>query len=224
MDNSPYIHLKNDSLMKHPFVFTYHPLDSTYYSKKEDELERLEKIISTDFYANAISTLAIILTIAIFIRQNYINNKDRKKETKKNWYMSVIIQPNLNNIDKFYNQIHQRINNNINTLKGITDGRFIQRQKARANRTLRDLRNDFLDNFVTIVQSYDKSLATKINKTINDLQDLCSQQIDNYSNTDISQIKKKIYENRASLISLLYEGIKEEKEKWYKRIFKWRRR
>jgi cell division protein FtsX len=210
--------------MKHPFVFTYQPLDSTYYSKKEDELERLEKIISTDFYANAISTLAIILTIAIFIRQNYINNKDRKKETKKNWYMSVIIQPNLNNIDKFYNQIHQRINNNINTLKGITDGRFIQRQKARANRTLRDLRNDFLDNFVTIVQSYDKSLATKINKTINDLQDLCSQQIDNYSNTDISQIKKKIYENRASLISLLYEGIKEEKEKWYKRIFKWRRR
>lgn len=224
MDNSPYIHLKNDSLMKHPFVFTYQPLDSTYYSKKEDELERLEKIISTDFYANAISTLAIILTIAIFIRQNYINNKDRKKETKKNWYMSVIIQPNLNNIDKFYNQIHQRINNNINTLKGITDGRFIQRQKARANRTLRDLRNDFLDNFVTIVQSYDKSLATKINKTINDLQDLCSQQIDNYSNTDISQIKKKIYKNRASLISLLYEGIKEEKEKWYKRIFKWRRR
>ncbi|WP_456100625.1 hypothetical protein [Phocaeicola plebeius] len=194
-----------------------------YYSKKEDELERLEKIISTDFYANAISTLAIILTIAIFIRQNYINNKDRKKETKKNWYMSVIIQPNLNNIDKFYNQIHQRINNNINTLKGITDGRFIQRQKARANRTLRDLRNDFLDNFVTIVQSYDKSLATKINKTINDLQDLCSQQIDNYSNTDISQIKKKIYENRSSLISLLYEGIKEEEEKWYKRFFKWRR-
>lgn len=136
--------------------------------------------------------------------------------------MSVIIQPNLNNIDKFYNQIHQRINNNINALKGITDGRFIQRQKARANRTLRDLRNDFLDNFVTIVQSYDKSLATKINKTINDLQDLCSQQIDNYLNTDISQIKKKIYENRASLISLLYEGIKEE-EKWYQRIFKWRR-
>ncbi len=223
MDNSPYIHLKNDSLMKQPFVFTYQPLDSMYYSKKEDELERLEKIISTDFYANAISTLAIILTIAIFIRQNYINNKDRKKETKKNWYMSVIIQPNLNNIDKFYNQIHQRINNNINTLKGITDGRFIQRQKARANRTLRDLRNDFLDNFVTIVQSYDKSLATKINKTINDLQDLCSQQIDNYSNTDISQIKKKIYENRSSLISLLYEGIKEEEEKWYKRFFKWRR-
>lgn len=223
MDNLPYIHFKNDSLMKQHFVFTYQPLDSIYYSKKEDELERLEKIISTDFYANVISTLAIILTIAIFIRQNYINNKDRKKETKKNWYMSVIIQPNLNNIDKFYNQIHQRINNNINALKGITDGRFIQRQKARANRTLRDLRNDFLDNFVTIVQSYDKSLATKINKTINDLQDLCSQQIDNYSNTDISQIKKKIYENRASLISLLYEGIKEEKEKWYKRIFKWRR-
>ena len=222
MDTLPYIHFKNDSLMKQHFVFTYQPLDSIYYSKKEDELERLEKIISTDFYANVISTLAIILTIAIFIRQNYINNKDRKKETKKNWYMSVIIQPNLNNIDKFYNQIHQRINNNINALKGITDGRFIQRQKARANRTLRDLRNDFLDNFVTIVQSYDKSLATKINKTINDLQDLCSQQIDNYLNTDISQIKKKIYENRASLISLLYEGIKEE-EKWYQRIFKWRR-
>ncbi|MBM6656073.1 hypothetical protein H6B28_12395 [Bacteroides mediterraneensis] len=224
MDNLPYIHFKNDSLKNQSFIFTYQPLDSLYYNKREDELERLEKIISTDFYANAISTLAIILTIAIFIRQNYINNRDRKKETKKSWYMSVIIQPNLNNIDTFYNQIHQRINNNINSLKRINDGRFIPRQKARANRALRDLRNDFLDNFVTIIQSYDKSLATNINRIINDLQDLCSNQIDNYSNADISQIKKRIYENRASLISLLYDGIKEEKEKWYKRIFKRKRR
>lgn len=208
MDNLPFIPFKNDSLMNQPFVFTYQPLDSLYYSKKEYDLERLEKVISTDFYANVISTVAIIITIAIFIRQNYINNRDRKKETKKNWYMSVIIQPNLNNIDSFYIKIQQRINNNINMLKGITDGRFIPRQKAKANRALRNLRNDFFDDFVTIVQSYDTTLATKINKTINDLQDLCSKEIDNYIDANIPQIKKKIYENRASLISLLYKGIK----------------
>ena len=205
--------------MNQPFIFTYQPLDSTYYSRKEDDLKRIEEIIGKDSYANLVSTIAIIVTLIIFIIQSLKANKERNKGIKQNWYMSVIIQPNLNNIDNFYSKIQQRINNNINDLKRITDGRLIPRKKARANRSLRDLRNDFLDNFVTIVQSYNNSLATKINRTINDLQDLCSQQIDNYLNADIHQIKKRIYENRASLISLLYEGIK-GKEKWYIRLLK----
>ncbi len=218
MDNLPFIPLRNDSLMNQPFIFTYQPLDSTFYSKKEDDLKRIEEIIGKDSYANFISTIALAVTLFIFIIQNCKSNKDRKKGIKQNWFMSVIIQPNLSNIDNFYNKIQQRINSNISELKGTTDGRFITRKKARANRALRDLRNNFFDNFVTIVQSYDKSLATKINKTINDLQDLCSQQIDNFSYADKLQIKKKIYENRAALISLLYEGIKEEK--WYIMLFK----
>lgn len=219
MDNLPFIPFKNDSLMNQPFVFTYQPLDSTYYSKKEDYLKRIEEIISQDSYANFISTIAIIITLITFIIQSWSANKDRKKEIKQNWFMSVIIQPNLDNIDKFYNQVSQSISSNISVLKRATDGRFIPRQKARANRALRNLRNDFFDDFVTIVQSYDKSLATSINITINDLQDLCSQQIDNYLNADTYSLKKRIYENRAALISLLYEGIK-GKDKWYIRILK----
>lgn len=207
MDNLPFIPFKNDSLMNQPFIFTYQPLDSTYYSKKEDDLKRIEEIIGKDSYANLISTIAIVVTLFIFILQSWKANKDRKKGIKQNWFMSVIIQPNLASIDQFYNQVLQRISRNISELQRMTDRRLIPRQKAKANRALRDLRNDFFDDFVTIVQSYDKSLATEINVTINDLQDLCSQQIDNYLNADMHQIKRRIYENRASLISLLYKGI-----------------
>lgn len=212
MDNLPFIPYNNDSLMNQPFIFTYQPLDSTYYSKKEDDLRKIEKIISKDSYANLVSTIAIIVTLIIFIIQSWNSNKDRKKQIKQNWFMSVIIQPNLDSIDKFYNQVSQSLISNISVLQRTTDGRFIPRQKARANRALRNLRNNFFDNFVTIVQSYDTTLATKINKTINDLQDLCSRQIDNYPNADNHQIKKGIYENRATLISLLYEGIKGEEK------------
>lgn len=207
MDNLPFIPFKNDSLMNQPFIFTYQPLDSTYYSKKEDDLKRIEEIIGKDSYANLISTIAIVVTLFIFILQSWKANKDRKKGIKQNWFMSVIIQPNLASIDQFYNQVLQRISRNISELQRMTDRRLMPRQKAKANRALRDLRNDFFDDFVTIVQSYDKSLATEINVTINDLQDLCSQQIDNYLNADMHQIKRRIYENRASLISLLYKGI-----------------
>ncbi|WP_289089560.1 hypothetical protein [uncultured Bacteroides sp.] len=219
MDNLPFIPFNSDSLMNQPFIFTYQPLDSAYYSKKEDDLKKIEEIIGKDSYANLVSTIAIIVTLVIFIIQSWNSNKDRKKGIKQNWFMSVIIQPNLDNIDKFYNQVFQRISRSISNLQRGTDGRFIPRQKARANRALRDLRNNFFDDFVTIVQSYDKSLATNINITINDLQDLCSEQIDNYLNADMYSLKKRIYENRAALISLLYEGIK-GKDKWYIRILK----
>lgn len=172
MDNLPFIPYNNDSLMNQPFIFTYQPLDSTYYSKKEDDLRKIEKIISKDSYANLVSTIAIIVTLIIFIIQSWNSNKDRKKQIKQNWFMSVIIQPNLDSIDKFYNQVSQSLISNISVLQRTTDGRFIPRQKARANRALRNLRNNFFDNFVTIVQSYDTTLATKINKTINDLPQL----------------------------------------------------
>lgn len=77
------------------------------------------------------------------------------------------------------------------------------------------------------MQSYESELATQIEEVLNDLQDLCSESIDSYENVEYNLVRKKIFENKATLISILFNGIK-EKEKWYKSffkwIFKWRRR
>lgn len=224
MDSYSFTPILKDTANNKAIIFTtYQPLDSVYIIRKEDAFKEVENMIGKDSYANLISTIALICTLIIFNLQNRKSNKDKKVAIKQNWFMTIIVQPNLNGINEFYNNISDRLINELNNLKTIRSPESIATQKAATNRVLKKIKSDFFDNFVTIVQSYESELATQIEGVLNDLQDLCSESIDNYENVEYHLTRKRIFENRAILISILYNGIK-EKEKWYKRIFKFKRR
>lgn len=224
MDSYSFIPILKDTANNKAIIFTtYQPLDSVYIVRKEDAFKEVENMIGKDSYANLISTIALICTLLIFNLQNRKSNKDKKVAIKQNWFLTIIVQPNLNGINEFYNNISDRLINELDNLKTIRTPGRIAAQKATTNRVVKKIKSDFFDNFVTIVQSYESELATQIEGVLNDLQDLCSESIDNYENVEYHLTRKKIFENRAILISILYNGIK-EKEKWYKRIFKWKRR
>lgn len=224
MDSYSFIPILKDTANNKAIIFTtYQPLDSVYIVRKEDAFKEVENMIGKDSYANLISTIALICTLLIFNLQNRKSNKDKKVAIKQNWFLTIIVQPNLNGINEFYNNISDRLINELDNLKTIRTPERIAAQKATTNRVVKKIKSDFFDNFVTIVQSYESELATQIEGVLNDLQDLCSESIDNYENVEYHLTRKKIFENRAILISTLYNGIK-EKEKWYKRIFKWKRR
>lgn len=224
MDSYSFTPILKDTANNKAIIFTtYQPLDSVYIIRKEDAFKEVENMIGKDSYANLISTIALICTLIIFNFQNRKSNKDKKVAIKQNWFMTIIVQPNLNGINEFYNNISDRLINELDKLKTIRSPESIATQKAATNRVLKNIKSDFFDNFVTIVQSYESELATQIEGVLNDLQDLCSESIDNYENVEYHLTRKRIFENRAILISILYNGIK-EKEKWYKRIFKFKRR
>lgn len=224
MDSYSFIPILKDTANNKAIIFTtYQPLDSVYIVRKEDAFKEVENMIGKDSYANLISTIALICTLLIFNLQNRKSNKDKKVAIKQNWFLTIIVQPNLNGINEFYNKISDKLINELDNLKTIRTPGRIAVQKAMTNRVVKKIKSDFFDNFVTIVQSYESELATQIEEVLNDLQDFCSESIDNYENVEYHLTRKKIFENRAILISTLYNGIK-GKEKWYKRIFKWKRR
>lgn len=220
MDNFPFFPMKNDSFGNQTFVFTYQPLDSTYFSKEENLLNKYETMIGKDSYANLVATATLIVTLIIFIYQNYKSVKEKKLAIRQNWFMTVIVQPNLNNINNFYENTVLKLNEHLCSIRRSHNTSTITVKKAKANRSIKNIKNDFFDDFVTIIQSYDKELATNTEKLLNNLQDLCSESIDNYSTIEDRFIRKKIFENRASLISLLYEGINKKKKKWYHGFYK----
>lgn len=227
MDSFSFIPILKDTTNNKTMLLTYQPLDSVYLVKKEDVFKEVENMIGKDSYANLISTVALICTLVIFNIQNKKSNKDKRIAIKQNWFITIIVQPNLNGINEFYNNISDRLINELDNLRAITRPGRIAAQKATTNRVLKKIKSDFFDNFVTIVQSYESELATQIEEVLNDLQDLCSESIDSYENVEYNLVRKKIFENKATLISILFNGIK-GKEKWYKSffkwIFKWRRR
>ena len=167
--------------------------------------------LAKDSYANLIATVTLIITLITFIIQTHYSNRSQKKTVKENWYLTVIVQPNLINIDNFYKEISDKLQNEIEKLKR-SNSRNIILEKAKSNRKLQNIKNTFFIYFVTLIQSYNSSLANEVDAILNKLQDNSVTWIDQYNNISIDNCKRKIYENKSQLMGILYQDISQNKK------------
>lgn len=156
---------------------------------------------------NWINTVGILLAILTFIIERYYTSKLNKKLTKENWYLTIIVQPKLEEINKYYNDLIQKIVATIEDLKvkSTTQNHndYII-DKAIAQDKLKEHRNEFFDDFVTLIQSFDKALASKIQNTLLELDDYCTKVVDSENAKDFS---RHVLENKSKLFALLYEKL-----------------
>ena len=206
---------ENENLMP-----IYIPLDSAYFIKQEqnsmvatEAIKKIEETLKNEWYGNFVSSLAILVTFIIFIFQYRYDVKDRRRNTNENWYMNVIIQPNLCEINEYYEKLITLLQSKIKQLKTKQKNQTLE--KARAVKDLKYLSKDFVDYFVTILQSYDTSLAGRVENILNNLQDKMSEWVDEYDNVQIDNCKRDIFENKADLVNELYSCITKSKP-WYK--------
>lgn len=145
MDSYSFIPILKDTANNKAIIFTtYQPLDSVYIVRKEDAFKEVENMIGKDSYANLISTIALICTLLIFNLQNRKSNKDKKVAIKQNWFLTIIVQPNLNGINEFYNKISDKLINELDNLKTIRTPGRIAVQKAMTNRVVKKNKKRFL--------------------------------------------------------------------------------
>lgn len=186
---------------------TFVPIDSIFtITPKESFKEKVDNVLGKDSYANLIATIALVITLVIFIIQTYMSGRAQKKNLKENWFLTVIVQPNLKNIESFYENTAELLSEEIKRIKRTNQQR-ITLEKAKANRKMQQRENDFFIYFVTLIQSYNSELANKVDATLNKLQDERAQWIDHYNDANIDDCKRKIYSNKSDLISILYSSI-----------------
>lgn len=104
MDDNTFTIFNTDSVSTKTFAFI--PIDSVFTEVKKDSfIDICDRYIGKDSYANFIATITLIITLIIFIIQTCKSNKDKKENIKKNWYLTVIVQPNLNDINSKQSKI-----------------------------------------------------------------------------------------------------------------------
>ena len=175
------------------------------YCEQASNTEEDKGFIGSSSFANIIASAAIIVTLGIFIWQTIESRKERKRTLKENWYLTIILQQNIEGINNYYNDA---ANGLASEIKRIRDHHANEtREKAKSIRKLQVLKNDFFNNFVTLLQSYDKTIAQKVDDILNEVLDLNSTAIDNYNGIGIDDCVRQIYSNKTKLISALYKGI-----------------
>ena len=171
---------------------------------KEEE----HNFFSTDLFANIVSAGALLITLIIFIIQTKQARKEQRRTIKENWYLTIILQPNMEELEKFYAEEANQLEVQINKLKGRHGKETTE--KAKSIKQLRDLKNEFFNHFILMIQGYDIKIAQDAEDILNELADLNSHCIDHYKRVSIVDSKREVFENKAKLINALYKGISNE--------------
>lgn len=192
---------------------------SKLYYVTEDTIQRLgtfvlfnEKPEENSFFdisLNEILTLLIAgfgvyVAISQFKKQMKKNRELQAEANKINWYLSVIVVPQIQLINDFYRSLIDELLLNISN--PITD--LIQLATLQSQR--KDQINAFFEHLLSLVSSYDQALSNELASKVQNLEDDVTSFLSQKYEGEIddcnyqSDVRRKLLENKKEIINLLY--------------------
>ncbi len=154
-----------------------------------------------------------IIVIIIFVIDRLINSSIRAREIERNWYLKVLIEPNLENISSYYNNnelLYQKssvlLEENLLTLSHPEYLRVKAQQSGGFQTAKRKFEIDVIDPIRVLYPS----VALTLTETLLNLEDKFTKYLDSESIVEdkIVQFNKFNSANRAEFLSVLYQPIK----------------
>jgi len=137
-----------------------------------------------------------------FIQQNRKNRESTKEQNEKNWYLSVLVIPQMERINVFFETIVEKIkslNNNQNNHDLL--------RLAEEQTTIKESVEAFFSPLEAAMKSFDSELSENISTIEQDLQDEIVNIVDKRCSNS-ADIERRIMEYKGNLISALYHPIK----------------
>lgn len=155
------------------------------------------------------------LGIAIAVFEYWKNSKKSRKQAisnqKETWFLHVIVLPQLDGINKFYQELITDIKADQEAISDYKKECFDQcnLHVAELKKQRKDEINNFFDHIVALVMSYNETLGREVNDIVMALEDVYVMVIDGYVNSDeIDNIRGQFLQNKQQLIAKLNSGLK----------------
>lgn len=160
---------------------------------------------------NVVAIVGLILVIITFLWERYASAQRAKKNNKYNSFLNIIVQPNLPRIEKIYSSVETTLKNSIEELRKseLSDSEYFLLQREKMNE-FKNEKRDYFNNFSSLVRAYDSRLANRIDETINELDDIYTQNLDEELGSEgknFVEISSEIYRNQTFLYAILFEEI-----------------
>ena len=138
-------------------------------------------------------------------------SRDQEQQNQKEtWFLNVIVLPQLEPINSFYHGLLDRLTEDKSYLASLASGLHedyvISLAKLKARRK-KDI-NDFFDQVIALVESYDVSLSSKVEQHVMNLEDIYVNIIDKYSSKEDVSERELILDNQKEMIATLNSGMK----------------
>lgn len=155
------------------------------------------------------------LGIAIAIYEYWRNSKESRIQAlssqKETWFLNVIVLPQLDSINKFYQDLIIRIVDDKGIVEGFRKEDYDQClvDVAGLKQQRKDEINGFFDHIVALVMSYDEHLGRDINDIVMALEDIYVKAVDGYVKDEkVDNIRAQFLQHKQQLIAKLNTGLK----------------
>lgn len=154
--------------------------------------------------------LSVVVTIFLFATDRYISFRIRRREARRIWYLKVLIDPNIEKISSFFDDVGGAYERATVALKGAQGNVDYLRLKSINAEKFIDLKRQLIAYLVQplTVQYFD--IAEKLTDFLNNLEDLYTTYLDEglFSADDVNRFKLAAYSCKAELLDCLYSPLR----------------
>ena len=141
-------------------------LSCCYNQLPVQELSLFQKILPT--------IVGSSIVVILFILGRFLDSTLRLRELKRNWYMKVIIDPNIDKLEEFYKQTLISTKESINNLTGIKDelsfSNYIGAKSVEMGK-FQFIKRKFEIEFIALVQTNYPEISNELEVLLRDLED-----------------------------------------------------
>ncbi|MEP1152580.1 MAG: hypothetical protein ABJH08_12710 [Balneola sp.] len=123
---------------------------------------------------NLVDYLGTILVLILFIIERVLNGRNQKKDSERNWYLNVIVQPNLEELKSFFKNYKRVTIESFKYLYSFTpekNNKVFLNIKSKEFDRIKDLRRGEIETFLLLINSFDVDLYSSLSTVIRDMED-----------------------------------------------------
>ena len=138
--------------------------------------------------------------------QNEVNRALQKQQNEKNWYISVIVIPQMDKINTLFHELVKAVKEGCTSIEATPNDFVLMATKQKV---CKSLIASYLEHIVQLVSSYDSSTGSKISVIEMELQDEATKMIE-VKNLQESEIRSRVLAYNGRLISTLFQCSKQD--------------
>lgn len=156
-----------------------------------------------------VAITGLVVAICQFKKQMDKNREEQKQSNETNWYLTIIVQPQIEAINEFYKQLIDDLLLDIQ----ISPDTITYKDLAEKQATRKEQINAFFDHLQALVKSFDIDISMKIGDIVMDLEDkvvklLMKHKFEMGESLNPSTIRRYLLMNKKDIITALYLRMK----------------
>lgn len=168
----------------------------------------VEKSISI---GDILAFCSIMIAIYQFSKQMTASRKEHEQSQKEDWFLNVIVLPELNSIKVFYDSLITDITRRKNILLSLRQTNGYSVMLSRNQTEIIDKISKYFIKLINLVRSYNTKLSDTLDNHVDKLQDICTDLLSNDNDYSSTEIRRLIMDHEGILMRLLNKGLSNNK-------------